>query len=242
MHGAYHEPLSTRCVTRVAVLPAPGGILHPLDTVWASYSAALRWCQRRGSGRKGTSPFYVMDERGMQSSLETQRLRLVPLAANHADALYRVYAEPAVAEFLFTRPRSSDEFAPIFERALQFGESHGMWAIVSRDDETLIGRVGFYAFGEAERPELAFLLSRSAWGRGLATEACARALEHTLQSHSRREVVALVRPSNTAAVRVVEKLGFSPESNLCVNGEPARLYQTSRGPAEYDPSVGAVGR
>jgi [ribosomal protein S5]-alanine N-acetyltransferase len=165
----------------------------------------------------------------VQISLETQRLRLVPLAANHADALYRVYAEPAVAQYLFTRPRTSDEFAVIFDRALQFGESHGMWALLSREDETLVGRVGFFAFGEAERPELAYLVSRSAWGRGLATEACARALEHALQSHSWREVVALIRPTNAAAVRVVEKLGFSLESDLGLNGEPARLYQASRG-------------
>jgi RimJ/RimL family protein N-acetyltransferase len=165
-------------------------------------------------------------------SLETQRLRLVPLAADHADSLYRVYTEPAVAQFLFTRPRSSDEFAAIFDRALQFGESHGMWALLSREDETLVGRVGFFAFGEAGRPELAYLLSRPAWGRGLATEACARALDHALQSHSWHEVVALIRPTNTAAVRVVEKLGFSLESNTSLNGEPAQLYQASRGRLE----------
>lgn len=168
----------------------------------------------------------------MQSSLDTPRLRLVPLAANHAEALYRVYTEHAVADFLFSRPRSPDEFATIFDRSLQFGESHGMWAVVSREDESLVGRVGFFAFGEVERPELAFLLSRSAWGRGLATEACAWALEHALHSHSWREVVALVRPTNTAAVRVVEKLGFSPESDLMLNGDMAQLYQASRGRLE----------
>lgn len=169
-----------------------------------------------------------MNEKGVPTSLETQRLRLVPLAANHADALYRIYAEPAVAQFLFTRPRSSDEFTAIFDRALQFGESHGMWAVLLRENETLIGRVGFFAFGEAKRPELAFLLSQSAWGRGLATEACARALKHALPSHSWHEVIALVRPTNAGALRVVEKLGLSLESDFLLNGEVARLYQASR--------------
>jgi len=156
----------------------------------------------------------------------------VPLAANHADALYRVYAEPAVAEFLVSRPRSSNELATVFDLSIQFGESHGMWAVVSREDGTLLGRVGFFPFGEAGRPELAFLLSRSSWGRGLATEACAWALEHALRSHPWREVVALVRPANTAAIRVVEKLGFSPESELILNGDVGRLYQASRGRLE----------
>ena len=157
------------------------------------------------------------------------RLRLEPLRPCHADALYRLYAEPEVARFLLRRAETRAEFEEIFERSLRFAESHGMWAIFAREGSELLGRVGFYAFGEAARPELAFLLAPSAWGRGIATEACRAALAHARSRHRWSEVIALVRPANAAAMRVLDKLGFAVESEPCLVGEPVRLYRRRYG-------------
>jgi [ribosomal protein S5]-alanine N-acetyltransferase len=165
---------------------------------------------------------------GAQIRLDTARLVLEPLAPSHAEALYSVYQEPAVSRFLITRPRSRAEFDEILHRTLAFGRSHGMWAVLRKGEPTLIGRVGFFAFGEAGRPELAFLLSSSAWGRGYATEACRAALHRALSAHPWAEVVAVVRPANTLAERVVQKLGFSPEREVELEGEPAVLFRTAR--------------
>ena len=184
----------------------------------------------------------ILECLGLPARAPPERLRLEPLAPGHAGALHRIYAEPGVADLLFTRPRSREEFASAFDRALRFGETHGMWAVFARGREALLGRVGFFAFGEEKRPELVFLLSRSAWGRGLATEACARALEHAVRSRPWSEVVALVRPGNVAAVRVVEKVGFAPESDLLFGGEEARLYRASRSRIEaWRPTSGRSG-
>ena len=169
-----------------------------------------------------------MTEIRLRAPLEAERVRLEPLAIRHAEALYRIYTEPDVARYLLSPARSREEFDTIFNRALDFEKSHGMWAVVSREDGAVVGRVGFFAFGERERPELAFLLSRSVWGRGIATEACGRAIEHALQERSWSEVVALVRPENLAASRVLEKLGFSDECSLTLNGLPVRLFQAAR--------------
>jgi RimJ/RimL family protein N-acetyltransferase len=166
--------------------------------------------------------------RSARTTLQTPRLALEPLELAHADALYAVYQDPGVSRFLITKPSSREDFREMHDRALAFGESHGMWAVFPRGRRTLIGRVGFLAFGESGQPELAFLLSSSVWGRGYATEACQAALRHALSVHPWLEVVALVRPANSAAVRVLQKLGFSPETEVQIEGQRAVLFQAGR--------------
>jgi len=162
--------------------------------------------------------------------ITTAHLRLEPLVPAHAEALYAIYREPGVRRFLITRPASRDDFDRLFDNALRFAASHGMWAIVDPTTDVMIGRVGFYAFGETARPELAFLLSERFWGRGLATEAATAALRFGFQQRGWTEVVALVRPANAAAIGVLRKLAMQPERTIVVNDAPAVLYCGSECP------------
>lgn len=168
------------------------------------------------------------DHRAMSAVLATERLLLEPLERRHADALFQIYAEPAVSEHLISPAASRAAFDTLLERALGMRDSHGMWTVVRREDGAVVGRVGFFAFGERARPELAFLLSSSVWGLGLATEACRRAIRFALEERPWREIVAVVRPQNAAAIRVLEKLGFSAESHVALHGGPARVFRASR--------------
>jgi ribosomal-protein-alanine N-acetyltransferase len=161
-------------------------------------------------------------------TLETARLRLVPLAPEHADALHEIYGDPAVRRFLISRPDSRAEFDGIFARALECGRTLGMWAILPRDGDRLLGRCGFYAFSERARPELAILLASEAWGRGLATEAARACLRFAFDEKRFSEVIAVVRPGNASALRLLHKLGMSPEATIEIGGEPAQLHRVSR--------------
>lgn len=160
--------------------------------------------------------------------LETDRLTLEPLSAAHAEPLYAIYRQPGVGRFLITRPTTRHEFERVFARALQFEASHGMWAIVDKASAAIVGRIGFFAFGETARPELAFLLAKSHWGRGLATEASRTCLWQAFERRAWEEVIALVRPENSAAIRVLDKLRLTPERTLTLATQPAILYQLSR--------------
>jgi RimJ/RimL family protein N-acetyltransferase/precorrin-6B methylase 2 len=172
------------------------------------------------------------------SDLETSRLRLEPLSAEHAESLYAVYREEGVRRFLLTRPSDRADFDRIFDRALSFARSHGMWAAVDQASGAVIGRIGFFAFGTSARPELAFLLSERFWGRGLATEACFAVLEHAVARQPWDDFVALVHRSNLAAIRVLAKLGFELEREVDGLAAPALLYAAKRGQfgvaASYD--------
>ena len=158
-------------------------------------------------------------------TLETARLLLEPLAPEHAEALREIWSDPEVARFLISRPASPAEFDALFARNLEAGRRLGMWGLRERAGGALVGRVGFFAFGATERPELAFLLARAAWGRGLAREAAGAALAAGFGALGFAEVVALARPANARAIRVLESLGYSIERRLLAGGEPADLYR-----------------
>ena len=162
-------------------------------------------------------------------TLETPRLLLVPLAPAHADAVYAIYREPAVRRFLVTRPATRAEFDRVFEHALQFRDTHGMWAVIERASASLVGRVGFFAFGEAARPELAVLLSERSWCRGLATEAASACVAFGFAERGWPEIVAVVRPANAAALRVLAKVGMRLEQEIVLGSEPVEIHRIGSG-------------
>lgn len=167
--------------------------------------------------------------------LTTPRLRLRPLTPADRDALYAIYAEPEVSQGLITRPQSLEEFQRPFEQMLELSATLGMWTLWDGAEGRLIGRCGFYPCSEppAGTPELAYLLSRSHWGKGLATEAVRRCLDFAFFEQEWPEVVAMVRLGNAASGRVLRKLGMERVRRTVVRGTPADVYRLLR--ASYRP-------
>ena len=157
--------------------------------------------------------------------LRTLRLQLEPLAPKHESALFSLYRDPLVRRHLLTRPLSRSDFRRTFDLALAASRCRGMWVVLGPNGPAPIGRVGFFAYSTARRPELAFLLGRRWWGQGYATEACIAAIRWASQRHKWPECVALVRPSNLGAGRVCFKLGMRPEESLRIAGGPVRLQR-----------------
>jgi RimJ/RimL family protein N-acetyltransferase len=56
--------------------------------------------------------------------------------------------------------------------------------------------------------EVAYRLTRPAWGRGIATEAAGALVNHALGALALPRVVAVTYPDNVTSERVLDKLGF----------------------------------
>lgn len=84
----------------------------------------------------------------------------------------------------------------------------GALAICRRTEGDVIG-YGALVVGRCsvDEPEIAYELLRRFHGRGYATEA-AQALVDAAAATGRRRLWSTVRPSNTASLRVLEKIGF----------------------------------
>jgi RimJ/RimL family protein N-acetyltransferase len=166
--------------------------------------------------------------------IETERLRLRPLAPEDRDALYVIYADPEVSRYLLTPPRSIEEFRQPFQQMVELSSTLGMWVVISKADNRMIGRCGFYPFSEERTPELAYLLSRTYWGAGFATEAARRCLAYAFSEQSWAEVVAMVRPENRASARVLAKVGMQRLRTIRVRGATMDLYRL-RSPLRSEP-------
>jgi len=157
--------------------------------------------------------------------IETKRLRLRPLAPEDRDALFVIYADPEVSRYLLAQPRSIEEFRQPFQKMVELSSTLGMWVVISKADNHMIGRCGFYPFSEERTPELAYLLSRAYWGAGFATEAARSCLEYAFSEQGWAEVVAMVRPENRASARVLAKVGMKRLRTIRVRGNTMELYR-----------------
>ena len=77
--------------------------------------------------------------------------------------------------------------------------------------------------------EIGWMLMRSAWGQGYATEAGAAVRDDAFVSLGLASIVAVHHPANSASGRVMEKLGMAFERDVVTTtGWPYRLYRLTR--------------
>ena len=164
--------------------------------------------------------------------LETARLQLRPLTPADEEALQQVLSDP-IAMKHYPKP---------FDRAMthrwvewnlrnyeEFG--FGLWAAIHKRDSVPIGDCGLTmqsVDGIAEL-EIGYHISRTYWGRGLATEAAMACKEYAFDVLRRDRVISWMGPANLASRRVAEKVGMHLEKfSTDRNGNPAVVYAITR--------------
>ncbi|HJU40090.1 MAG TPA: GNAT family N-acetyltransferase [Tahibacter sp.] len=93
----------------------------------------------------------------------------------------------------------------------------GQWAIATRERPDAVigfGGLAWRDYGGIERLNLGYRFATAAWGRGYATELGAASLAHAFGTLREPAVYALVRPSNIASIRVLEKIGMRRAGDL----------------------------
>jgi RimJ/RimL family protein N-acetyltransferase len=83
----------------------------------------------------------------------------------------------------------------------------GQFAVIERASGEFVGRVGpWHPEGWLDF-EIGWTLRTASWGRGYATEAAARSIEHAFTDLNRTHVISLIHPENARSIRVAERLG-----------------------------------
>jgi RimJ/RimL family protein N-acetyltransferase len=157
-----------------------------------------------------------------EMQLETERLRLRPPQAGDLDPYAELFADPEVVRYTggVTKSRAESEVA--IERMLRHWQEQGvgLFSVVRKQDERVLGRVGFLVWdteswthammcaprGKIET-EIGWTLARAHWGHGYATEGATAARDWALQELGLRRLVSLIQRGNEASIRVARKLG-----------------------------------
>jgi RimJ/RimL family protein N-acetyltransferase len=143
--------------------------------------------------------------------VETDRLRLRGYREADVEALFAMAdGDEVIAPFM------TYNVAPLREAcwrsvALWIGHwalrGFGMWAVEERASGVFIGRIGLWQPEGWPGTEVGWMLGRTWWGRGYATEAGQAAMDWGFEHLPVDELVSLIQPDNTASIAVAEKLG-----------------------------------
>ncbi len=152
----------------------------------------------------------------MPLPLLTERLRLRGPRPDDFEALFEgIWSCPDVMRFVGevrTRAVATERFA--WSRDLFARTGMALWTVEARASGEILGDCGVIPLeGRGPEIELGYRLRRSAWGRGLATEAARAALEHALTPSDAgglglQRVVAVADPDNEGSRRVLDKIGL----------------------------------
>lgn len=184
--------------------------------------------------------------------LETERLVLRELVTDDLDALASIYADPDVRRFFpegtLTVDETREELAWIID--VYYGRyGYGLWATVLKETNVLIGRCGLLPWRvippraaplaldpadevpDAEsryEVELAYLLAKPFWGRGLGTEAARSVVDHGFERLRVPRIIGLIDPGNEASRRVAANAGLTIDGEVELDGETFPLYSIAR--------------
>jgi RimJ/RimL family protein N-acetyltransferase len=171
------------------------------------------------------------------NSIETARLLLrVPELAD-AEALMGIFWDPEVVEqkqvTLREPPGGLDLATKNTSAMIRQWElrGYGHWVVIENATARVIGVVGFY---HPQEPwpgiDLGWVIHRSRWGHGFATEAAIAALHWIWQHTGIDRVVSLIAPDDHRSIRIATKIGerFERADADPVHGEPVHVYGIAR--------------
>ncbi|MFA9432276.1 GNAT family N-acetyltransferase [Egicoccus sp. AB-alg2] len=163
--------------------------------------------------------------------LLSERLRLRGWRPSDVEALRRIYGDPQTMRFIgdgSTMPPDRAWHAVAALLGHWELRGYGMWAVTERSTGEVLGRVGLYHPEGWPGIELGWLLDRSRWGEGLATEAARLAAAWAWETLELDRLIHLIQPDNLASVRIAQKLGASLDHRLNLDGVDVDVYALAR--------------
>ncbi len=182
----------------------------------------------------------------MNLIFESERLNFRPLATDDLDLAVEQWGDPEVVKYIADRTYSKAELIeemPLVTRRCA-GGCIGIWCLTDKATGEKIGTAILLPMAvELDDTdwdlvvgdnipegdiEVGYILKRSAWGKGYATEACAQMLRFAFEGTSLTEVVACTDPGNAASQHVLTKCGMIPQGRIRAYQEDIPGFRMTR--------------
>lgn len=169
---------------------------------------------------------------------ETPRLLLRPPLPSDLDVFVEIHEDPEVMRHMVSTGQPGGRIAGWRTLALLIGHWHllgyGQWAVVEKATNQVIGRAGLWNPEGGLGVELGWVIRRSRWGHGFATESARAAVRHGFETVGADHLISLIRPDNVRSIRVAEKIGQTFERMDAQDGIEVRVYGIHRPPSTED--------
>jgi [ribosomal protein S5]-alanine N-acetyltransferase len=148
--------------------------------------------------------------------IETARLYLRQLTLDDLEDLHVIYSDSEVMKYLSRGVRNREETAVDLLQIIADWEKHGfgLWAVVNKENNQLIGDGGLRFLGDTSEVEVGYVLAKAYWGKGLATEIAKASIKYGFEVLQLKKIVAVADTENIASRRVMEKVGMKYQHNF----------------------------
>lgn len=144
--------------------------------------------------------------------LETNRLLLREISVEDVPRLFELYEDKDITLYM------EDLFRPI-EKEIEYTQNYidniynfygyGIWLIVLKESNEIIGRCGVEFKEGFDGLELGFMLGKNYWHKGYALEACDAVIKYSSEYLGENNIRAIIHKDNTSSINLCKKLGFT---------------------------------
>jgi [ribosomal protein S5]-alanine N-acetyltransferase len=150
--------------------------------------------------------------------LETRRLVLREIVEHDAEAVFRIFSDPAVMHYYDIDPFIELEQAQqlIARQRRRFEQKQRFrWGLAFKDTDELIGTAGFVVWERRQfYAELGYDLASEYWGQGFMSEAIGAMCRFGFEHMDLHRIEAMVVPENIASMQLLRRVGFEEEGTL----------------------------
>lgn len=158
----------------------------------------------------------------------TRRCIVRETIVEDVDSLYDIYEEPAITEYmegLYEDRDAEIAYVQDYRRRMYGFYGYGIWTILTRKDEKVIGRAGISWREEFDVPELGFVIGVPWQRQGYAYEVCTEILKYAWKEIGFKQMQALVMEHNRKSAALCRKLGFEDSGITEIGGVRYILYR-----------------
>ncbi len=163
--------------------------------------------------------------------LRTKRTLVRELSLDDIDDIYRLHEDPEIQKNnppLFPSREDEIQFQKAYIEQMYGFYGYGFWLVYNRIPQKiienpalpyippyrkeageLIGRAGLNHRDGFQEPELGYLFSAIARGKGIAFEVCSAILDYAHEILGFSMINSFIYPDNKRSIRFIEKLGFT---------------------------------
>ncbi len=170
--------------------------------------------------------------------IDAGEFTLEPQTAAHAEAMFAVLSDPEIYTYENEPPSSLEwlqtRFTKLETRRSADGTEHWLNWVIRLPNSELAGYVQA-TVGQDGGAGIAYVLSSTYWGHGLARRAVEAMMRELVEHHRVHSFSAVLKRANLRSMRLLERLGFrpgSPAQHLAHEAEPdeALMLRASMGP------------
>lgn len=154
--------------------------------------------------------------------LETDRCKIRESTEEDVEEFFEIYSEPSIVRYM-------EDLYPSVEQEKQYIRDYiekvysfcgfGIWTVVEKATNQVIGRAGFNYREGYEEPELGFVIGVPWQQKGIAYEICNALLQYAAQELGFYKVQALVELGNFISIHLCERLGFIKQEIVWEKGK-----------------------